>query len=257
MTRERLQKVLAGAGFGSRRHCENLIRLGEVEVDGKVVIEVGIKVDAQRQRIKCGDRYVKPTLPMTILLNKPRGYLCTSRDERGRRTVFQLLPPMKERLFTVGRLDGDSQGLLLLTNDGELCNLMTHPRYRVPRTYHIIVRGAVTPERIERMRRGVWLAEGKTGPVQVRVKHRERSPQRGESSVLEVTVCEGMNREVRRIFARQGIKVKRLKRIRVGSLSLGPLTEGKFRQLDPAEVERLKRAAAGGGPKGEARAEEE
>ncbi|MBI2898949.1 MAG: rRNA pseudouridine synthase [Planctomycetes bacterium] len=241
--RERLHKLLAAGGFGSRRRCEELIRLGEVEVDGRPVTEVGVKVDPERQKIKCAGRYLRPPRPLTLVLNKPRGILCTAKDERGRKTVFDLLHGVRDRLFAVGRLDAESQGLLLLTNDGELCNLLTHPRYAVPRTYHVMVRGSVTPELLERMRKGVWLAEGRTAPVLARVKHRERSRARGESCVLEVTVREGMNREVRRIFSRYGLKVKRLKRIRVGALNLGPLTEGQYRVLDRSEVEGLKRAA--------------
>lgn len=241
--KERLHKVLAAGGFGSRRQCEQMIRLGEVQVDGRTVTEVGTKVDPEKQKIKCSGRFLRPARRVTYMLNKPRGYICSARDEKGRRTVLQLLP-VKDRLFTVGRLDAESQGLLLLTNDGDLCNLLTHPRYQVPRTYHVIVRGVVTPELLARMRRGVWLAERKTGPVLSRVKHRER-----DQTVLEVTVHEGMNREVRRIFARYGLKVKRLKRIRLGSLQLGPLSEGQSRPLTNEEVERLKRSAEAAIPK--------
>jgi 23S rRNA pseudouridine2605 synthase len=254
--KERLHKLLAAGGFGSRRQCEQLIRLGEVEVDGKIVTETGIKVDPAKQKVRCDGRYLKPQKPVTLLLNKPRGYLCTSRDEQGRRTVFALLHGVRERLYTVGRLDAESQGLLLLTNDGELCNLLTHPRYQVPRTYHVLVRGALTDEKVAKLGRGVWLSEGKSGPIQVRVKHRERDKVRGETTVLEVTVREGMNREVRRIFARLGMKVKRLKRIRFGPFSLGPIGEGRFRILPADEVERLKRTVRAA-TKGERHAEEE
>lgn len=257
--KERLHKILAAGGFGSRRQCEQMIRLGEVQVDGKTVSEVGLKVDPETQKIKCSGRYLKPMHRVTYLLNKPRGYICSSKDEHGRKTVLHLLPGVRERLFTVGRLDAESQGLILLTNDGELCNLLTHPRYQVPRTYQLLVRGGVTPEMIARMRRGVWLAERKTGPVLARVKHRERSKSRGEQTVLEVTVHEGMNREVRRIFARYGLKVKRLKRIRLGPLQLGSLTEGQSRPLTEEEVVRLKRTAAAAIPQSKetAHAEEE
>lgn len=241
--KERLHKLLAAGGFGSRRQCEDLIRLGEVQVDGRVVTEVGLKLDPAKHKIKCAGRYLRMRAPVTLALNKPRGYLCTSHDDRGRKTVFSLLEGIRERVFCVGRLDAESQGLILLTTDGELCNLLTHPRYGVPRTYHVLVRGVVTPELVARMRRGVWLAEGRTGPLHVRIKHRERSKQKGETTVLEVTVHEGMNREVRRAFARLGLKVKRLKRIRVGPLELGPLSEGKYRVLRPEEVERLRRTA--------------
>lgn len=255
--KERLHKLLAAGGFGSRRQCEQMIRLGEVQVDGRTVTEVGLKVDPETQKIKCAGRYLKPTRRVTYLLNKPRGYLCTAKDEKGRKTVHHLIPGVRERLFTVGRLDAESQGLLLLTNDGDLCNLLTHPRYQVPRTYHLLVRGPVSSELIARMRKGVWLAEGKTGPVVARVKHRERSKSRGEQTVLEVTVYEGMNREIRRIFARYGLRVKRLKRIRLGPLQLGPLSEGQSRQLTDEEVERLKRTAMAAQPKEAPHAEEE
>jgi pseudouridine synthase len=172
------------------------------------------------------------------MLNKPRNVITSVRDERGRRTVLDLVRGIRERVFPVGRLDWESQGLLILTNDGELANLLTHPRYGVPRTYHVRVRGQLTPEILARLQKGVWLAEGKTRPVRVLVKKRDR-----EGAVLEVTLREGMNREVRRIFARFGLAVKRLKRIRVGPLGLGSLPEGHFRVLDRQEVEALRASA--------------
>lgn len=241
MPLERLHKVLARAGFGSRRKCEELIARGAVTVDGAVVREMGVRVDPTRQKIFCLGAPVRPERPVTILLNKPRRVVTTLRDERGRRTVRDLIAEIKERIFPVGRLDWESQGLLLLTNDGELANLLTHPRYGVPRTYHVLLKGRLTREILERLKRGVWLAEGKTGPVKVRVKKRDR-----EGAVLEVTLREGMNREVRRIFARFGLRVKRLKRIRVGPLGLGKLREGEWRVLGPEEVEALRAAAREG-----------
>lgn len=246
MPLERLHKVLARAGFGSRRSCEELIARGAVTVDGAVVREMGVRVDPARQKIFCQGEPVRPERPVTILLNKPRRVVTTLRDERGRRTVRDLVAGVKERIFPVGRLDWESQGLLLLTNDGELANLLTHPRYGVPRTYHVILKGQLTGEILERLRRGVWLAEGKTGPVKVFVKKRER-----EGAILEVTLREGMNREVRRIFARFGLRVRRLKRIRVGPLGLGRLREGEWRVLRPEEVQAL-RAAVSGDPKDQA-----
>ncbi len=238
MVEERLQKVLAAAGFGSRRRCEELIASGQVLVDGRPVTELGVKVDPRRHRITCGGEPVRAQRTVTLLLNKPRRVVCTARDERGRRTVLDLVRGVRERVFPVGRLDWESQGLILLTNDGELANLLTHPRYGVPRTYHVIVKGELTGEILTKLQGGVWLAEGKTGPVRVFVKKRAR-----EGSVLEVTVREGMNREVRRLFARFGLRVRRLKRIRVGPLGLGPLREGQYRFLSPAEVEALRASA--------------
>jgi pseudouridine synthase len=239
MPEERLQKVLAAAGFGSRRHCEQLIASGQVTVDGAVVTEMGVRTDPRRHRIVCAGRPVRPQRMVTLVLNKPRRVLCSVRDDRGRRTVIDLLKGVQERVFPVGRLDWDSQGLLLLTNDGELANLLTHPRYRIPRTYHVIVKGELTGEILSKIQGGVWLAEGKTGPVRVFVKKRAR-----EGAILEVTVREGMNREVRRIFARFGLRVRRLKRIRVGSLGLGTLREGQFRLLSPREVDALRAGAS-------------
>jgi pseudouridine synthase len=175
---------------------------------------------------------------VTLLLNKPRNVITSVRDERGRRTVMDYVRGVRERIYPVGRLDWESQGLLLLTNDGELANLLTHPRFGVPRTYHAVVKGQLTPEILEKIQRGVWLSEGKTGPVRILVKKRDRA-----GAVVEVTLREGMNREVRRIFARFGLKVKNLKRLRVGPLGLGPLRPGQFRVLSPPEVEALRAAA--------------
>ncbi len=238
--KERLHKVLASGGFGSRRACEQMIQLGEVEVDGEVVTDVGVRVDPGTQKIKCSGRYFRPARPVTLVMNKPRGYLCTSKDEHGRKTVFQLINKSPERLFTVGRLDAESQGLLLITNDGELCQMLTHPRYEVPRVYHVRGVGKVTPEALRKLQRGVWLAEGKSGSVEARLKSRERGQKGEERFVLEVTVREGINREVRRVLSRVGLRVKRLKRVRFGPLSLGRLPEGAFRLLGREEVSQLK-----------------
>lgn len=238
--KERLHKVLAAGGFGSRRTCEQLIRLGEVEVDGKVVTGLGVLVDPRAQKIKCSGRYLRPARPLTILLNKPRGIICTSNDDQGRKTVFHLIHRSPERLFTVGRLDVESQGLILLTNDGELCQMFTHPKFEVPRVYHVRGVGKVTPAVLNRLNRGVWLAEGKSGAVDVRIKQRERSPRGEDRFILEITVREGMNREIRRVLARVGLRVKRLKRVRFGTLILGKLPEGAYRTLSREEVVEIK-----------------
>ncbi len=231
---ERLHKVLAHAGFGSRRKCEQLIVAGAVQVDGRTVTELGVKVDPARQKIKCGDRYLKAAPPVAYILNKPRGVVTTTNDERGRKTVLDCMQGVRERLYPAGRLDADSQGLVVMTNDGALTEKLTHPRFRVPKTYHVIVRGLLPPDIVSKVQRGVWLSEGKTGPVRVRVVKRTR-----EATVLEVTLHEGMNREVRRVFARWGFKVKRLKRVRIGGLALGGLSEGQFRRLAPEDLQRL------------------
>lgn len=235
---ERLHKVLANAGIASRRRCEELILGGQVTVDGKVVTELGTKVDPEKSRIVFAGQLVRPTRGITYVLHKPRRVMTTTHDDRGRKTVMDLLPPTRDRLYPVGRLDWDSEGLLLLTNDGDLANLLTHPRYGVPRTYHARIRGELTPEVLEKLQRGVWLSEGKTGPVRVFVKKRMR-----DAAIIEVTIREGMNREIRRVFAKFGLKVRRLKRTRVGPLGLGGLPLGQARLLAPKEVEDLKKAA--------------
>src|SRR5688572_22454663 len=170
MALERLHKVLARAGFGSRRSCEKRIAAGEVEVDGKVVMEMGVKVDPARNRIKCGGQYLRPPANVYLLLNKPKGIVTTLKDNLGRRTVIDLLRGVKTRVVPAGRLDADSQGMLVLTNDGDLVNRLTHPSFEVPRTYHVILQGQLEPKVIEKLSKGVWLAEGRTGPVEVRVK---------------------------------------------------------------------------------------
>lgn len=238
MVLERLHKVLAGAGFGSRRRCEDLIAAGQVTVDRQVVTEMGFKVDLDKHKITCGGQIVRPPRQVTLLFNKPKNVVTTTKDERGRRTVMDFIKGIAERVYPVGRLDRDSQGLLLLTNDGDLANLLTHPRYGVPRTYHVVVEGQLTPEVLQKIQAGVWLSEGKTGRMRVFVKKRDR-----EGAIIQVTLHEGMNREVRRVFARFGLKVKRLKRIQVGPLSLMGVPEGSFRALGPHEVQALRACA--------------
>lgn len=238
MALERLHKVLAHAGVASRRACEQLIMAGQVTVNGKVVTELGFKVDPARQKIAFAGQIIRPPNLVTLVLNKPRKTVTTTKDEADRRTVMKYVAGIRERVYPVGRLDWESEGLLIMTNDGDLANLLTHPRYGVARTYHAIVAGAVSPEIVEKIQKGVWLSEGKTGPSKIYIKKRLR-----ELTVLEITVREGMNREVRRIFARFGLKVKRLKRIRVGSLTLGTLAPGQTRFLSPNEVEALRASA--------------
>lgn len=236
---ERLHKVLAHAGAGSRRRCEESIRAGKVEVDGRVVTKLGTKVDPERSLIRCEGRRIQPPRYVYYLLNKPKNVLSSARDPQGRRTVLDFLPRVRERVYPVGRLDSDSEGLVLLTNDGELCHRLTHPRFEVPRTYHVVVGGEWTPSLLKRVQGGVWLSEGRTGRNEVWIKKRMR----GET-VLEVTLHEGMNREVRRIFAHVGLKVRQLTRIRMGPLSLSGLGRGSIRPLTSEEIRQLKTLTA-------------
>ncbi len=233
---ERLQKVLAAAGLGSRRQCEELIRAGRVQVDSLVVTEMGTRVNPDQQEIRLdGDRINLPKL-VYFAVNKPDGVISTNRDPSGRPRVVDLLPD-DVRLFTVGRLDLHSEGLILLTNDGDLANRLTHPRYGVEKTYRVMVSGHPTPEVLAQLRRGVRLAEGlaRVAGVTLRRKYKQ-------SAILEMVLREGQNREIRRVLARLNHKVLRLVRISVGPVRLGKLPSGEYRRLTKAEVKSLQRA---------------
>lgn len=232
----RLQKVLAAAGLGSRRQCEELIVAGRVEVDRRVVTELGARVDPERQEIRVDGLPLPKVRPVYFAVNKPPGVLCTNRDPAGRPRVIDLLPENLGRLFTVGRLDRSSEGLILVTNDGALANRLTHPRYGVSKTYLVQVAGRPEPATLNKLRRGVWLAEGLARVERLTLKSYHK-----ESTFLEVVLREGKNREIRRIFARLGHKVLRLKRLAVGPVRLGNLQPCQYRYLTREEVQALKR----------------
>jgi len=234
----RLQKFLAEAGVASRRACEDLILAGSVTVNGQVVDSLPAFVDPEKDDVRVEGRRVRPEKKVYYLLNKPKGVVCTNRDPAGRKRAIDLLAGVKERVFPVGRLDEDSDGLLLMTNDGELAQRLTHPRYGVEKTYRVEVKGQIAPEHLEKMRGGVWLSEGKTQPAKVRVLHKSR-----ELTVIEVGIKEGRNRQVRRMLARLGYKVKRLTRVRIGRISIRGLGRGRFRALTDEEVRYLKKLA--------------
>jgi 23S rRNA pseudouridine2605 synthase len=235
---ERLQKLLARAGFGSRRACEEIIREGRVEVDGEVVTEVGRQADHETQTIKVDGNVVRLESLVYYLVNKPRNVLCTSRDPQGRRTVVDLIPHEARRIFSVGRLDHDSKGAVILTNDGALTNMLTHPRYGIEKTYAVRVRGQMSDDSVTRLREGVWLSEGRTLPARVWIVKR-----RPTETELGVTICEGKNRQVRRMFAKVGHKVLSLTRTRIGPLTLRTLPDGGWRELRRREVEDLVKLA--------------
>ncbi len=237
---ERIQKILARAGLGSRRSCEELITHGRVAVNGRRVTELGTRADAERDRITLDGKPVRVERIVYYAVNKPRGYISTT-DEDADTKVTDLVPP-RPRVYPVGRLDVDSQGLMILTNDGELANRMTHPRYGLRRVYRAEVKGDVSDRALGKLSRGVHLAEGKTLPPEVRVLH--RGP---EGGTLEVAIREGMNREVRRMLAAVGLRVKRLARTALGPVSLGKLSSGSFRELRRDELARLRKAVAGPG----------
>jgi 23S rRNA pseudouridine2605 synthase len=230
---QRLQKVLAAAGVASRRDCEDLIREGRVEVDRQVVTELGTRVDPVAQEIRVDGEPIRKPKRVYYMLNKPPDVVCTNHDPAGRPRVIDLVPD-DERVFAVGRLDRASEGLILVTNDGNFANHITHPRYGVEKTYLVRVAGRPGPEQLAKLRRGVHLAEGFCKVESVVVKSRHK-----QSTDLLIVLDEGRNREIRRILAKVGHKVVRLKRIAIGGLKLGALEPGEWRKLTPAEIEDL------------------
>jgi len=232
----RLQKFLAAAGIDSRRHAEEYILAGRVTVDGQQVRDMGVRIDPSRQKVHLDGELLKVQPKRYYLLNKPPGYLCTHRDPAGRPRAVDLAPQTPgTRLFTVGRLDESSQGLLLVTNDGELANRLAHPRYHVPRTYRVQVVGKVTRAMLEKLKKGLYFPEGK-----FRVHSVRRVRTKGQSTFLDLELTEGRNREIRRMLARVGHKVIRLERIAFGPLKLGRLPTGRCRPLRPAELKALR-----------------
>lgn len=231
---ERLQKVIAAAGIASRRESEQIILEGRVEVDGQVVSELGARVEPHQEIFVDGQRLGKTKL-VHYAVNKPVGVVSTARDPSGRPRVIDMLPPDVGRVFNVGRLDLNSEGLILVTNDGELANKLTHPRHGVQKTYEVHVAGEPGTEVLSQLRRGVHLAEGFVKPVDVRIKGNKK-----HGSVLEMVLEEGRNREVRRLLARVGHKVQRLIRIAVGPIRLGEMPRGASRLLTPEEVRKLR-----------------
>jgi 23S rRNA pseudouridine2605 synthase len=238
--RVRLQKFLAAAGLGSRRSCEEYILTGRVTIDGDVVTELGTTVDPDQQKVHVDGEEIRSQKKRYYLLNKPPGYVCTTRDPAGRPRALDLVGDDRARLFTVGRLDENSRGLLLVTNDGELANRLAHPRYGVRRTYEVQVAGNPTREILEQLKKGMHFAEG-----YFRVRDVRRIGTRGKSTFLELTLTEGQNREIRRLLARIGHKVIDLQRVGFGTLRLGKLAEGCYRPLRPSEIEELQDLASG------------
>lgn len=240
MPRERIQKILAAAGFGSRRACEEMVADGRVSVNGVPVETLPCLVDPQIDRIAIDGKPVRPQKHVYYMLNKPPGYFCTHADPDGRPRAVDLMVGVKERLYPVGRLDADSLGLLIMTNDGELTQKLTHPRFATPKTYRVEVDGRPNDETLAELRRGVWLSDGKTSPAEIEMVRADR-----RRSTLEITLRESGHREIRRMLARFGHRVRRLLRIRMGKLSIRKLPVGSFRPLDDSEVRYLKKLADG------------
>lgn len=241
MSEIRLQKILADLGVASRRAAEELIRQGKVSVNGAVAA-VGTKADPVRDRITLNGHLLRRparTENLYILLNKPRGYITTMSDEMERKCVAELVRSVPQRIYPVGRLDRESEGLLLMTNDGEFANAMMHPSRHVPKTYRVTVRPGVSREQMEQIEQGIVIEGRKTAPAQVSVLSEE--PGR---VVLQIILHEGRNREIRKMCEALGLETARLKRTAFGPVRLGMLAPGKWRKLIPEEVSAL-RAAAG------------
>ena len=232
----RLQKVLAAAGLASRRASEIMISEGRVEVNGRVVTEQGLRIDPERDVVRVdGSRIPPPRRHLYLVLNKPRGVVSTLDDPEGRRTVNDLLANLRHgkqsRLFHVGRLDTDTEGLLILTNDGEFAHRLAHPSYEVPKTYLAEVAGVVTPATLKRLREGLTLDDGPVRPSAVKVVSSA-----GEKSLVKITLREGRNRIVRRTMEAVGHPVRRLSRTGIGPVRLGNLKVGEFRDLTRDEL---------------------
>ena len=246
MAEERLQKILSRAGIASRRQAEKLIVEGRVTLNGAAVTELGSKADLDRDHIKVDGRLVRPPQRLVyIALYKPNNTMTTVTDPERRATVMELLHGVKERVYPVGRLDYHSEGLLLLTNDGEVANAVMSAATHLPKTYVVKVNGRLSAEQEQRFRDGVPLSGRRTMPAGLRLIREGANPW------YEVRLEEGRKNQIRLMFKHLGLLVEKLKRVRIGPLELGPLKPGEFRYLDPQEVDKLKRALtrrAGGRP---------
>ncbi|HEY6011610.1 MAG TPA: pseudouridine synthase, partial [Nitrospirota bacterium] len=236
---ERIQKIISAAGVTSRRAAEELITEGRVRLNGQVVTELGTKADASKDHIKVDGKLINPKQPQTyVMLNKPAGFVTTMSDPEGRPTVQDLLKGVKVRVYPVGRLDYNTEGMLLMTNDGDFAHLITHPKHELPKTYLAKLKGVLDEKAIDALETGVFLEDGKTAPAKLKKVRKEEA-----NSWVEITIHEGRKRQVRRMFDRVGRSVIKLKRIKTGSLVLGDLPEGGFRYLTQEEVRGLREMA--------------
>jgi pseudouridine synthase len=230
----RLHKFLAGAGIASRREAERHIQAGRVEVNGRVVNVLGARIDPERDSVRIDGRRVLRNRPLVYyLLHKPRGYITSASDPLGRPTVLDLVPRARERIFPVGRLDWNSEGLLILTNDGDLAQRLTHPSNHVPKIYRVKVKGIIPTAALERVRRGIHLDGRRTRPARVTRLSSQTN------SWVEITLHEGRRNQIRRVFQRLGHPVLKLHRVAIGPISDHGLQPGRVRELTPLEVRKL------------------
>ena len=232
----RLNKFLASCGIASRRKCEELILAGKIQVNNKIVTNLGTTVNEEKDEVRCNNEVVSPSKIFSYyILHKPKGYVSTVKDDRGRKTIMELIKDVPERVFPVGRLDYESEGLVLLTNDGELANRLTHPSYEIEKTYIVKVEGMIKESELAVLRNGVKLDGVKTKKAKLKLINFENNV-----SKIEVKITEGRNRQIRRMFLEIGKEVIFLKRTAIGELKLGGLSRGKYRQLNSYEVNCLK-----------------
>ena len=230
----RLNRFLASAGIDSRRKVEELILSGRVSVNGEIITNLACTVDPSKDEVTFDGSKVKVNKRVFIILNKPEGVVTTARDEFGRPSIFQMLPPIDGRVFSVGRLDIDTSGLMLLTNDGELAHKLSHPSFELGKSYRVLLKDKITVEARKEIEAGIWLAEGKTSPCKITNVVNQK-----EFSSCDIEIHEGFNRQIRRVFAKVGLKVKHLTRISIGPLDLGDLPVGNIRALSQDEVNML------------------
>ncbi|WP_409298001.1 pseudouridine synthase [Peribacillus sp. SCS-26] len=242
---ERLQKVIAHSGVASRRHAEQLITEGKVKVNGKIVRELGTKV-GPNDKVEVNEVPLQKEVPVYYLHYKERGVISAVSDDKGRKTVIDFFPEVTERIYPIGRLDYDTSGLLLLTNDGEFANLLMHPRNEVEKVYVAKIKGIIFRENIKKLERGIKLEDGMTAPARIKVLSADKKK---GTSILEVVIHEGKNRQVRRMFEAVGHPVIKLKRERYASLDLTGLSPGDSRELTPHEVKQLRTLAQSPGKK--------
>lgn len=236
--KERLQKVLAAAGIDSRRNCEELILDGAVRVNRNIIDELPAFVDPQNDVITVNGKRIKFADKVYFLLNKPKGIICTNSDPQGRKKAIDLIE-CDHRIFCVGRLDIDTIGAIILTNDSELTNRLTHPKFELPKTYEVKLKGRIDGDSIEKLKKGVWLSEGKTEKSAVKVLKRTHT-----ESLVQIVIRQGLNRQIRRIMARVGYKVKSLKRTKIGNISTKGMQVGQYRKLTKGQVDYLMKVTA-------------
>lgn len=231
----RLQVALAHAGFASRRKSAEIILSGKVRVNGRVITEPGYKVDLSKDEVVCGKKKCVAERPVYILINKPEGVISSAKDTHGRKTVFDLLPENPERLHHVGRLDKDTSGLLLLTNDGEISYRLTHPKYEIKRIYEATIEGKLSAEKKDKLERGVFIEGARTSRCRINVLNKS-----AERTILRIELHEGRKRQIRNMFGVVGHPVMKLKRLKFGSLDLKGLKTGAYRRLSKLEITKLK-----------------